>query len=129
MLDRDAILAAEDKPNEILEVPEWGGSVRIRTMSGEERDAFEEAMIQGRGRNRRVNLHNIRANLTAQVLVDEEGARLFTQADIVLLGQKSARALDRIYDAASRLNGLSEKDVEDLAGNSEGDRNDDSGSD
>lgn len=130
MLDRAAILAMDDKPSEILSIPEWDGkSVRIKTMTGEERDAWEASTILGRGQNRRVNLHNIRASLIAQVVVDDAGTRLFSKADIEALGQKSAKALDRIFDVAQRLNGLRAEDIEDLAGNSEGDRNDDSGSD
>ena len=38
---RDLILAASDRQKEKAEVPEWGITVFITTMSGTERDAFE----------------------------------------------------------------------------------------
>ena len=128
VLGRDAILGAEDLVTEQVEVPEWGGIVYLRTMTGAERDAWEERQLVGRGRSRRVNLENIRASLVAQVVMDAEGNRLFARADIPALGAKSARALDRIFAAAQRLNGLTAEDIEELAGNSPGDRSDVSGS-
>ena len=39
-LSRDAILQREDIKTEDVEVPEWGGTVRVRGMSGVQRDAF-----------------------------------------------------------------------------------------
>ena len=40
ILSKDAILAADDLPRETVHVPEWGGDVYVRTMSGTDRDAF-----------------------------------------------------------------------------------------
>ena len=45
-LSRDTILQREDIKTEDVEVPEWGGTVRVRGMSGVERDAFEAGLIQ-----------------------------------------------------------------------------------
>ena len=45
-LSRDAILQREDIKTEDVEVPEWGGTVRVRGMSGVERDAFEASLIE-----------------------------------------------------------------------------------
>jgi hypothetical protein len=44
---------------------------------------------------------------------------LFTDEDVAALGQRSAAALERVFDAASRLSGLSAEDMEELAKNSE----------
>lgn len=115
LLSKAAILAAEDLPYREVDVPEWGGTVRLRTMSGTERDAWEASMVQQNGKVRKVNTANIRAKLLALALVDEEGARLFDDADIRLLGAKSAKVMDRLFDVARELNGLSEDDVEELA--------------
>ena len=41
LLTKDAILQAQDSKLEKLEVPEWGGHVFIKSMSGTERDNFE----------------------------------------------------------------------------------------
>jgi hypothetical protein len=47
--------------------------------------------------------------------VDEDGKRVFTEAEVKALGAKSARALDRLFDTARRLSGLGDEDVETLA--------------
>ncbi|WP_461369485.1 hypothetical protein [Candidatus Darwinibacter acetoxidans] len=126
ILTRDAILQAEDLPRELVEVPEWGGCVYVRALTGAERDAFEASVVEQRGKSTKMNLRNIRAKLVALTAVDEEGKRLFTDDDAALLGKKSAAALDRVFDVAQRLSGLKDEDVEELAKNSEDDLSEDS---
>lgn len=109
---------APDILYEAVEVPEWGGTVRIRGLTGSERDEFEASIIQRRGKDIEANLKNIRAKLVSLAAVDEEGNRIFTEEDVVALGRKSARVLDRLFSVAQRLSGLSSEDVEDLAKNS-----------
>jgi hypothetical protein len=51
-------------------------------------------------------------------MVDGEGKRLFrSEAEVRRLGEKSADALSRVADVATRLSGLSAGDVEELTGN------------
>jgi hypothetical protein len=128
MLSREEILRADDLTRERLEVPEWGGALTVRAMTGAERDAFESAILTRRGQTFDVNMRNVRAKLAAWTVVDEAGARLFTEADVEQLSQKSAAALQRVFDVASRLSGLSRADVEELAKNSTAGQNGDSGS-
>ena len=45
ILSKEAILAADDLPREIVSVPEWGGQVCVRTMTGTDRDAFETSLL------------------------------------------------------------------------------------
>jgi hypothetical protein len=117
LLSRDAILAADDIQVEDVEVPEWGGIVRVRGLSGTERDAFEAASLQGRGKNVQVNLRNLRARLVQKAVVDERGELLFRPVDVEQLGRKSAAALQRLFEPAARLSGLTEDDMEELAKN------------
>lgn len=119
LLTRDAILQAEDLPTEDIEVEEWGGAVRVRALTGAERDAFEQSIVEQRGKSTRVNMRNIRAKLVALTVVDADGKRLFSDKDAELLGKKSAAALDRVFEVAQRLSGLSPEDMEELSGNSE----------
>lgn len=123
---RDEILGADDLPVEEVEVPEWGFWVRVKTLTGTERDAFEAAIVNRNGKNVSQNLQNIRARLVANTLVDENGARMFKFADIEVLGRKSAKALDRVYEVAARLCGISDEDLEEMAKNSGSDQSDDS---
>lgn len=119
-LSADAILAADDLKREPVEVPEWGGSVLVQGMSGTDRDRFEASMLtEGMdGISKDKALDRYRARLAAYCLVDENGKRLFrSDAEVNRLGQKSAQALTRVVEVASRLSGLTSGDVEELTGN------------
>ena len=120
LLTKSAILAADDLKTEDVDVPEWGGTVRVRAFSGRERDAFEASLVRGDGKDRKVDLTNMRARLVALTVVDESGQKVFTQDDVDLLGAKSDAALDRVFSVAQKLNGLSGADVEELTKNSSG---------
>lgn len=117
-LKRDAILNAVDIVTEEVPVPEWGGSVLVRGMNGAERDAYEGSMITGRGKDAQLNIQDARAKLVVACSVDETGAQLFSGADVAALSRKSAIALDRIYEVAARLSGITKEDVEALVKNS-----------
>lgn len=101
LLTKEAILGVDDLPREQVHVPEWGGDVFVRTMTGVDRDAFEASLI---GQERR--MENVRARLVALTLCDENAKRLFDDQDVSALGAKSARALDRVFTVAQRLNGI-----------------------
>lgn len=120
LLSREAILAVPDLQSEVVNVPEWGGDVKVQGLTGAQRDAFEGSVMLGKGKDRDVNLKNLRAKLVALSIVDEKGARLFTDADVNALGAKSATALNRVFEVAQRLSGLTGEDVEALEKNSEG---------
>ncbi len=120
LLSKTEILTANDLQTEDITVPEWGGSVRVRSFTGRERDAFEASMVRGDGKDRKVDLTNMRARLVGLTVIDETGQRLFTDEEADLLGAKSGAALDRVFAVAQKLNGLSGSDVEELTKNSSG---------
>jgi len=129
LLSKEQIWAAHDLRTVDVSVPEWGGEVRVKTLTGAERDQYEaESVKTNRGR-REVNMSNMRARLIALCAVDEQGQLLFTRADVMKLGQKSAAALERVFEAAAKLNGMTDEDMEELAGNSESGQNGSSTSD
>lgn len=135
LLTRDQILTAEDLKTEIVPVPEWGGDVRVASMPGLD---FEQLTDQYAGDARKEKgtdgkpggplKTSFAAALAAFTIVDESGKRIFTEADIVVLGTKSQAALDRVVVVASRLNRLSKEDREKLEKNSGATPTDDSGS-
>jgi len=125
-LTRQQILEVDDLPAEDVEVPEWGGVVRVRGLTGAERDLFEAAIVNLQGKRTTVKMENVRARLVSLSAVGENGERLFSNADIKALGAKSAAALQRVFDVASRLSGLSEGDVEELVKNSDDGQSDSS---
>ncbi len=123
-LTKEKVLNANDLPVQEVPIPEWGGSVFVRTMMGDERDAFEVAAMNGDG----INRVNFRARLAVATVVDADGERMFDASDMVKLGKKSAAALDRIMFVALKMNRMSPSDVEDMVGNSEPGQSDDSSS-
>lgn len=116
ILTRDEILQADDICKELVEVPEWGGgAVWVKTMTGTERDRFEASIVGAKGER---NMVNVRAKIVAFSAVDEGGKRLFSSEDVVELGKKSSRALNRVFSVAQRLSGFSPQDIEDMTKNS-----------
>lgn len=113
-LSRDNILTVDDLKREKVSVPEWGGYIFVRTMTGTERDQYESSVL---GNNGKMDLKNIRAKLVVLTAVDEDGLRLFNDDDIEVLGAKSAAALDRVFSKAQTLNKISDDDIEELAKN------------
>ena len=129
VLGRDSILGAADLKEVDVDVPEWGGVVRVRGLRGVERDRFEAGIVKGEGKNAKADLSNLRAKLVVLCCVDEAGERIFSDGDAEALGAKNAAALDRVFDVARNLSGMSDGDLEKMQGNSNGDRSDASTSD
>ena len=118
-LTKDQILEANDLQSESVTVPEWGGDVLVRTMTGADRDAFESSMITTLADGtRKPNMANMRAKLVALTVVDEAGNRVFEVSDVDRLALKSASALERVFNAAQRINGLGVQAEADAAKNS-----------
>ena len=114
-LTRDAILTIEDRKIVPVSVPEWGGIVHVRVMSGGERDEWEFAQAA----NAKAD---VRARWVAYTACDEQGLPLFRTEDIEALSTKNSVALQRIFKAAMAINKVTAADVEELEKNSEAGR-------
>lgn len=126
---RDAILNLDDIQSEEVAVPEWGGmTVVVRALDGTQRDALEASMTRTKGKKTEVNLQNMRAKLVVRSCYDENGNRLFEDGDEAAVGRKSAAALQRLFEVAARLSGITSADVDELTKNSEEDQSEGSGS-
>lgn len=111
---RDSILAAAAADSEFEDhyIPEWGSQVRIRPMTARMRDRFELAYEQAKAAG------TVRATVAVACCYDPEtGRRIFGDADVDTLADSNAAALARVFNAASRLSGLTKEDVEALEGN------------
>jgi hypothetical protein len=117
MATKEEILGCNDSKIEPLDIPEWNMRVYIKTMSGTERDSFDRMVLEGRGPDKTANIRNFRAKIAVCCICDETGNRLFKDTDVEALGGKSSIALDRIAEAASKLNALGKSDIEELEKN------------
>ncbi len=117
ILNKDAILQANDLPTRDEPVPEWGGTVRVRTLTGTEREAFSAELAEATRNGGAANAQGFTTRLCAWCLVGEDGQRLFTADDVRALANKSSVALERVAAAAMALNGMGARAVEDARGN------------
>lgn len=104
-LSREAILAIDDLRKELVEVPEWSGSVWVRTMTGAERDGFLADVV---GQDSKVDRRAYRARLLSACVVDDDGKSLFTPEQ---MGARNTLVLDRLMLVADRLNSVTEESV------------------
>lgn len=119
LLSRDDILKSEDLETREVDVPEWGGTVLVRGLTGHERNRYEASVTQQRGKHTVTVLDDITAKLVAACIVDADGKRLFTEGDIGALSEKSGAALQRVADVALELSGMTSTSDEDAEENSE----------
>jgi hypothetical protein len=119
VLTKEQIIGFDDLKSQVVEVPEWGGSVIIRRMSGVERDSYEADIYDSKGGTIVLKRENFRAKLVARCLVGENGERLFSDGEIAVLGKKSAAALDRCFAIAQKINGMTKEEQDNIEKNSE----------
>ena len=114
-LSKSALVGATVLPVEEVPVPELDGTVWVRGMSGTERDAFESGLWIGKGRHRQINTQNLRARLLAYCVQESSaGGRMFNDAEVDAIGRIRVDVLQRLFNVAQRLSGISDEDVEEL---------------
>src|ERR1700733_12216316 len=99
MLNRDQIRSMADIRQEIVEVPEWGGSVTVIGMDGRARDAFSVAIQSGDK-----SISFFQTNLIVATCVGDDAKPLFSADDVEWLRGKSSSALARLARVAEQLN-------------------------
>lgn len=108
---RDLILASVDRKLEPLEVPEWNVTVYLRELSAEQVSRYRSIAVGAVNAQTRevidpVALMNVGAQVVVWGLCDADGKRLFSDADLVALGEKNANVIDRLSTQILRLSGL-----------------------
>jgi hypothetical protein len=112
LLTRQQILEAIDLKSVIVEVPEWGGSVKVRSMSAKDRIEFEANQEKCK-----TELESI-INLLMLTCIDENNQPLFEPSDYQKLQEKSPTAFLKLFKESLELNTLSKDQVEERAKNS-----------
>lgn len=118
VLTKEEILQARDVKVESVDVPEWGGSVFVRSITAAERGQIEEAAAkfkESKGKDSFARTFTVR--FASLAICDKEGKRLFEDKDIAQLQQKNAAAIARIAEAAQRLSGFTRQEMEELEKN------------
>lgn len=120
-LTADSILTAEDFSYADVDVPEWGGTVRVRSLSGGQRSIITQ-------RVRDNNTEDLEELLIVMACVNEDGGRIFTNQDIPALKKKVNSAISRVAKKIMEISGIGNaaEAVDDAKKNSELTMSDDS---
>lgn len=111
-LSLEDILTVQDREFVIEEVPEWGGSVKVRGMDTTTRTRYEAKMYKLTKNNK--NLEDkewqlMKIGVLAVCIYGENEQLLFdpsNQAQWELLGRKSPVVIDRLFELCMQLSGL-----------------------
>jgi len=120
ILTKEQILGADRKRTVDVPVKEWGGAVRLQELSASDRDLWESEsfLVAADGESARFNPKHARARLVVRSIVDEQGRRMFTDDEVASIGSLSAASVQKLFNAARKLNAISDGDMKELEGNS-----------
>jgi hypothetical protein len=114
---RDSILSADDIQRETVDVPEWGVTVEVRGMTGEQNAAYMDAAYNPTTGT--MEFGRVLPELVIACTFDPDtGEPVFEPADRDALGKRSASALERIGKRAAILSGLGPASLSEAKGNS-----------
>lgn len=119
-LNREALLKKEELEKVKVDLGK-DEFVYVKQMTGRERDLFERSLyVFGTDNKVTTKLDDFRAKLAVCTLCDENGEALLKPGDYDLLSRHmSATRLEKIINAAQKLNAITEEDKEALLKNSE----------
>lgn len=102
MLSFNDIKKAKDYRLETHSIVEWGGDVHLRSLTSDDKDRYELAMLD----LSETKAGRIRALLVGLCLCDADGKRIVADNELDELGKKSATVLDTLYQRCRVINGL-----------------------
>lgn len=108
LLSKENIIAADDIAYEYVDVPEWGGKVKIYAMSLAQHIEYEK--LSTKGKDNPINGEQI-VFVLSQALRNEDGSRLFTEEEAKLLLNKNTRVVSRLFAKCAELSKFSDTDI------------------
>lgn len=110
-LTLDSIKGADDIKTRTVAVPEWGGEVLVKSMTGRLRSNLEQKVSSNAAHG------DVKMMIVTSCCVNEDGSPLFTLADKKWLAEKAAAPLETIFEAACKMSGIGIEADEDAEGN------------
>jgi hypothetical protein len=113
-------LAPVQVPKEDVPLPEFGEGcvIPVWGMTARERTLFEKGFTSKTGKTIEDRVKEFRERLVLACCKNDDGIQLFTPEDISRLGDQRADILERIVNAAQRLSGMTNADIEETVKNS-----------
>jgi hypothetical protein len=109
---REHILTVKDLKEQMVPVPDWGVTLLVRGLTGDERADFQQQItVQTPGAQAgqpvQINWKKFWADLVILTARDpEDGSLIFTKTDRAALLAKAASALEQVASVARKLSGL-----------------------
>ena len=103
-LNAESILAAEDFMFAEVDVPEWGGKVRVRSLSGSQRTMIKKAVENK-------DTDDLEELITVMSVVDDDGKRILQRKQIPQLKEKSTAPISRIAQKVMEISGISNPEM------------------
>lgn len=112
---REKILSAEDISSEKVEIPEWGVTIEMRSISGRKRCEMRKNLTSNNGMIDDAKLYQ-------QILINcafdpETGEPIFTEADKDAILEKNGAVLESLAIVGMKLSGMSQDSIDDAEKN------------
>ena len=119
-----ADLLAVQPDYEDIHLPSIGKWVRVRGLSLGEKDAIEAESVTYDRKTGKVAefdfLTNLRSRYIVRSLITPDGNRMFNDKQVSVVSKLPAADFEKIFATIQRLSAVSDADIAELAGNSEG---------
>ena len=119
LLTRDEFLAPSKRRHRNVSLPVRGGDVRIQSLFEHEKEAYEATLLNSEGEMSLKGLRGARRRLICLCLVDADGERLLSDADVNTLKHLDGADIAALQDACQEWVGFKSGDIESLVKNSE----------
>lgn len=105
-------------PREKVTVPGLG-DIWVYGLTNEEKDEYENQVMQFSASDRQVRMRNARAMLLLLAVRNQHGSRMFGEKDMGRLKLIPVKITDPILDVVRRLSGMGANEIKDLIKNSQ----------
>jgi len=120
-LTRDQILESKDFYLSEVECPEWGGTVRVRSLSAAEFNTMGFGTLDKGGNVDARLSRDMMTKIASWGIIDADGNRVFSNKDVKVLGGKNYapvnRVAEKILDMTYQNDEESEEDEEETPKN------------
>lgn len=110
-LTLDQIKAADDVKTVEVEIPEWNGHVTVKGMTGRLRSNLEQKV------NSNAPHGDVKMMVVIACTLNADGNPMFSNDDKKWLVEKAAGPIEKIFEAACKLSGITDQAVDEAEGN------------
>ena len=97
---------------EQIEIDIKGDKYIVKEMNAKDAGEYESSLYTVVGQTVKYNTKNAKEKLVLRTLCEVNGDRIFGDNDIALIGKLPASVVDKVFQIASKLNGLEKEGTE-----------------